>query len=1068
MDRTKNMKTNISGDTIPTSGLTDRETFLTTYSMNPVPTLVFDDETLLVFNEAAVALTGFPAKTILADASWRDKLFRKDFIGNVRITLEKCANDSYPAFHRSQTILKCSNETSRPVDSCFFRSPSPGCTSDIYIVMMKPVDTTNDTAFSQIEPADLYRSIFDNSIEGICIFQGDTIHTANKALLDLLGYNSFDEFGKKTLMEHIAPEYRKIASERIFRRQSGEQITYPFHLKLRHRNGDTRDVELSSNMILVGDMFFFLTTIRDITDSLHTEEALRRSEARYRYIFDNAGTSIWEYDISEPMKTFDRLKQDGVTDFDDYFTDNPDIVDDIFSQIRLVDVNEETLKLYGASSKEEMIGRFGKHYLPLLRKVYHGIFLAYLEGKESVECETLNETEDGRLINILLRVTFPSEKHLLNHAIVSVTDITERKNAEEALRNSEEKFRGFVEQSVDGIMLFNERGTIIEWNRGIETITGLTEKETTGKKIWDIQHVLSIGEHRTQDNLKSRTTMIQKFLENGNLSKIYNPSELTIQRTDGSKRFVYHSFFPIQSKKGTLVGAILRDITDLKRHENQRKAIFQLRDEVIGMESVREIEKVLGAIGDALELSGIDFNVCEINIIDQKKDPQSIKAYEITPSQGWRPYIEVTENTLILEFWRKKAPVYRRDLDNEDIYGERTMINNMYGFSVRSVLDIPFSYGTLAVNSEKPDAFSEKDISFLEEVAQILSEGFARAEDIESLMRSEERYRTFVEKPFDMIVGLIDKNLNVKYISPQIEGFTGYAPVEFIADRNILKRIIHEDDFPARIDAYNRAFAGETLQNLRFRIKSGTGEYLWFAETVIPIPQFDGDTQVVQIVLHNINERMIAEQKIQQSLEEKETLLREVHHRVKNNLQVITSLLMLQRERIEDVHHRDIFNESISRIHAMALLHIMLYRSENVSSIRSYDYINNICSNLKNIYSAVAETVTLTIETDDLFLDVDTAIPCGLIINELVSNSLKHAFPNNRNGEIAIDMISGADDTILLSVRDNGVGMPDNLVWTKTRSLGLKIVRLLALQQLKGTAELIRDNGTAFKIVFKR
>jgi len=203
---------------------------------------------------------------------------------------------------------------------------------------------------------------------------------------------------------------------------------------------------------------------------------------------------------------------------------------------------------------------------------------------------------------------------------------------------------------------------------------------------------------------------------------------------------------------------------------------------------------------------------------------------------------------------------------------------------------------------------------------------------------------------------------------------------------------------------------------------------------------------------------------VKKSLREKEMLLREIHHRVKNNLQLISSLLDLQSEQIKNKDPMEMFRESQNRIKLIASLHEKLYQSKNISKINFEEYIQDLITNLFHSYKINPDAITFKTNIQNIFLDVDTTLTCSLVINELVSNSLKHAFPLGRKGEINIDFrLDG--DIYKLVVRDNGVGFPDKLDFRNTKTLGLQLVNLF-VQQLKGNIELERIDGTKFIITF--
>jgi len=212
-------------------------------------------------------------------------------------------------------------------------------------------------------------------------------------------------------------------------------------------------------------------------------------------------------------------------------------------------------------------------------------------------------------------------------------------------------------------------------------------------------------------------------------------------------------------------------------------------------------------------------------------------------------------------------------------------------------------------------------------------------------------------------------------------------------------------------------------------------------------------------------ERKRMEEQIKASLREKEMLLREIHHRVKNNMQLISSLLRLQSRYIKDKKYIEMLKESQNRIRSMAFIHEKLYQSKDLANIDFNGYIKSLTDDLFRSYGANGK-IALKTDIEGVSLGVDTAIPCGLIINELVSNSLKHAFPEDREGEIKIALRRTDRNEVELVVSDDGIGIPEDLDFRNTESLGLQLVTSLAESQLQGKTELNRAKGTEFRIRF--
>lgn len=200
-------------------------------------------------------------------------------------------------------------------------------------------------------------------------------------------------------------------------------------------------------------------------------------------------------------------------------------------------------------------------------------------------------------------------------------------------------------------------------------------------------------------------------------------------------------------------------------------------------------------------------------------------------------------------------------------------------------------------------------------------------------------------------------------------------------------------------------------------------------------------------------------------LHQRETLLREIHHRVKNNMQVMSSLLSLQSRAASNPETSRMLADNQNRIQSMALLHEILYQSEDLALVDFSKYVMRMVDHLFRSYGVNSQQIRLCVELDQVALELDDALPSGLLISEVISNSLKHGFPDGREGEVRIEMRRQSQATVSLVLSDTGVGLPPDLDWTTTRSLGLRLVRALA-QQLRGNLEIRSQGGTVVRLVF--
>ena len=346
------------------------------------------------------------------------------------------------------------------------------------------------------------------------------------------------------------------------------------------------------------------------------------------------------------------------------------------------------------------------------------------------------------------------------------------------------------------------------------------------------------------------------------------------------------------------------------------------------------------------------------------------------------------------------------------------------------------------------------------EIANVL--GIAK--DITQQRKTERKFQLlFDEMVSGISIGKIICNkegkpvdFKILTVNPAYEKLTGRS-AEDVIGKNILE--INPDTEKHLIDIFGKvALTGEPVQFENY-FKS-IGKYFQTAAFQTAPGEFACSFQ-------DVTERKKAEEKILKSLKEKEILLSEIHHRVKNNLQIIISLLGMQLDSISEEKSVMALKESINRVRSMAYIHQKLYKSEDPSTVDLRGYVQKLVNDLVLTYVLHKEKPEIKMNVDDILLEIDTAIPCGLILNELISNSLKHAFNDGKAGKINVSMKSIDDGKIVLIVSDNGVGIDKNVNIKKLKSLGLRLVHLL-VDQLQGEIEVVRGKGIKFKITFNK
>lgn len=335
----------------------------------------------------------------------------------------------------------------------------------------------------------------------------------------------------------------------------------------------------------------------------------------------------------------------------------------------------------------------------------------------------------------------------------------------------------------------------------------------------------------------------------------------------------------------------------------------------------------------------------------------------------------------------------------------------------------------------------------------------------QKLQLSERRYRELYESSRD---GYVIVNTEGKFVRFNTAFVTmlGYSEEELLTLSN--KDITPKQWWAAEQSVIQHQVMKRGYSELYEK------EYICKDDTIIPVDlrtylvcDENGNPEAMWAFIRDISEQKRIEQQLKSSLREKEVLLKEIHHRVKNNLQVISSLLNLQLRHIQDVKAQEMLRESKNRIQSMSLIHETLYQDSNIFSVEFGYYLKSIIHHLFRSYGIEDDRIVLEIDTNDVSLVLNQAIPCSLIVNELVSNSLKYAFPENGSGVITIRM-KPLSDQIELLVKDNGRGFADGCDIGKSDTMGLTIIRLLIHDQLKGNIEYNGTNGAQFIIRFPR
>jgi PAS domain S-box-containing protein len=374
--------------------------------------------------------------------------------------------------------------------------------------------------------------------------------------------------------------------------------------------------------------------------------------------------------------------------------------------------------------------------------------------------------------------------------------------------------------------------------------------------------------------------------------------------------------------------------------------------------------------------------------------------------------------------------------------------------------------GDIVAYFDEPRQFTEEEVQLMQTLVTYVAIALTRKQAEQALKESQQ----FIQRIADTIPNILyiydlEEQRNI-YCNQTITHILGYSFFEIqTMGESLLQTIVHPDDFN-RIIEHHDYIHKQKLEDvffIEYRMKDVHGKWKWFysQETVF---LYNADGTVKQIIgaASDITELKEAETRLQSSLVEKEVLLREVHHRVKNNLSVVDSLLSMQARYIDDAAALRAISDSQRRIHTMSLIHEQLYQSQDVDKVDFCEYLQRLVGNLYSSTSFNTSQIELKLDINPTLLNIDTAISMGLIVNELLTNAFKYAFPKDNMGLIEVILYRAVDDHNLhLIIRDNGIGIPETVDFNATASLGLRLVRILT-QQLRASLDLSCDVGTSF------
>jgi PAS domain S-box-containing protein len=591
----------------------------------------------------------------------------------------------------------------------------------------------------------------------------------------------------------------------------------------------------------------------------------------------------------------------------------------------------------------------------------------------------------------------------------------ERMRMEEALRESKERYRILFETMAEGVVLIAPDGQIVQSNPAAERILGLNRLEIEGRQYdsskWEL--LRPDGTPMPPEEMAGPRAMRGKHSVKDVVMGAKSP--------DGFVSWINVNAVPILDQAGEIESVVgtFQDITERKQAE----------------EALRETEEKLSLF----------VRYCPNPVYIKDEDTRAVVLSHHFEKMLGKPLSQLLGKT-DEELWPPELAAAMR-ADDEKVMkegctiGREETFEGRYFFSVKFPILIP----------NRPTLLGGYTIDITE-----------RKRTEEALRRAEENFRcTLDDSPLG--VRIVTAEGETIYANRAILDIYGYDSIEELKTTPVKNRYTPESYAEFQIRHNKRQQGEEAPSEYEISIVKKNGEVRHlqvFRKEVL----WNGERQY-QALYRDITDRRRADEALRASLREKEILLREIHHRVKNNMQIISSLFNLQAGYIKDEEALRILKEGQTRIRSMALVHEKLYQSGDLSKIDLAGYIQSLSVHLFHVYLVDPNQVRLETEFEEVPLDINSAVPCGLILNELISNALKHAFPAGRKGVLTIRLRRRKDGAVELRIADNGVGFPEGLDFRRTESLGLQIVSLL-VGQLEGTIKLAGKNGTAFTVAF--
>lgn len=740
-----------------------------------------------------------------------------------------------------------------------------------------------------------------------------------------------------------------------------------------------------------------------------TEAALRESESRYRSLFEDSASALWEEDFSEVRDYVIGLRSSGVKNLREYFLNHPEEVQQCAKLVKVLDVNKAVLDMHKAKDKQELLGALGDFLLEDAFDILREEIVALDKGLYQFESETRLMTLAGEERDVIVRLNIPSEyEDSWARVFVCMTDINERKQIETQLRAREEEYRTILRSISDVIFVFDNEDRLSNYHASDKSFIASSLTELLGKHVKEVL---------PPDAARSYTELSKEVRKTGSTESFDYQLEISDKTYWLSSNLSLH-------EDGESIVAVVRNVTDRRRTE------------------------------EALISSEIRYRTLIENI--------PLGVYRTSQGPPGRFLMTNPALRFMLGYESEEA---LQGVDVDDLYldaSDREILSkklveqgSLTGYEIalqqRNGTPILASVTSRVIRDESGK------VAFFDGTIENITE---RKKTEEALRESEAIARSLFNAIPDLKLQISRDGTFLDFGQPG--GPNQSASTLDLVGKSVSEFMPEKAAQDTKESVVQALETGE-IQVFEYDVPIAEGIH-HFESRIVP----SGENEVLALV-RDITVRKRAEEGLRSTLQEKELLLREIHHRVNNNLQVVSSLLYLQAEKLqggEDHEAYEVFRESQNRVRSMSLIHEVLYQSENLARIDFGDYVRSLIGGLYGSFGVDRNRIVPEVEVRDISLGIDFATPCGLVITELVTNALKYAFTNDEMGLIRVILKSSDKQEFELEVSDNGVGAPENLDLESVETLGLQMVKSLVENQLQGTIELDTSAGTRFVIKF--